>query len=717
MANQLLLPGPDPLQARRHKSFYEFFGDNELDPSKGDYTRIMARFDPEVNQATSHVMLLELAVGSGPVPQAYLCCSERRNQTRIFCIHMPSRFVGSLDGQATPWDGSNFAYLGELTQGVVTTINLPNTAFRTIANVHARTSDYIVTHLDELTEHGLHPPPAGDEDVNQITTRMMMYLPPKYAGLFLNPAGYSLRQAWELLYPAIVENNDLIVCAPLLKWLRVVTTGVVAPQDAQHVSSTPAVMELTVPIMDGTLIAHRNHIIKQVLPGAFLPQDSLELAITQMAAAVTQNTTDNRQAREAKAAKSSEPKLPSQKFAGTITILQEYLQIADETQLPPLWHKWANCNKREEFNVLANQLQLYARSGDAFSSCHPIASAKLVQDLQGFVFLGESTDDIKTGLQPFIIADGSAEHRQANLELARTYGLLNSGENTVLLSDLETLKSRETQSIPLTYFELERNLGMFGNLLGTVLGTNHILTSKYREFWDMLSQGYRMELQQIIDNRRYIKPAHLLRSIQLHCYNWFYQRRARLRPATPDFTTTLHNIVLNTFVLPHLPPVLYKLAYPKVSPGSATPSLAGSSVSQDSTPSSSVSGASNASSAASITSAISGLTMPTMGDGRQRGSHFANVNPDNRLVQLVPPGIKLRDLMGSDHPPALDNGQQMCLSFLLRGGCWSTCRRATSHTHSLNDNERNRLIAYLQTQRQKLQPAPTPGAGASPTPN
>jgi hypothetical protein len=375
-----------------------------------------------------------------------------------------------------------------------------------------------------------------------------------------------------------------------------------------------------------------------------------------------------------------------------ITILQEYLQIADETQLPPLWHKWANCNKREEFNDLANQMQLYARSGDAFSLCHPIASAKLVQDLLRFVFLGKSTDDIKTGLQPFIITDGSAEHRQANLELA-------------------------TQPIPLTYFELERNLGMFGNLLGTVLGTNHVLTSKYWDFWVVLSQGYRMELQQIIDNRCYIKPAHLLRSIQLQCYNWFYQRRACLSPATPDFTTMLHNIVLNTYVLPHLPPALYKLAYPKTSPGSATPSLANSSASHDSTPSSSVSGASNALSGASINSSVSGLTTPTMGDGRQRGSHFANVNPDNRLVQLVPPGVKLRDLMGSDHPPALDNGQQMCLSFLLRGGCWSTCRRAASHTHTLNDNKRNRLISYLQTQKQKLQPAPTPGAGASQTSN
>jgi hypothetical protein len=114
----------------------------------------------------------------------------------------------------------------------------------------------------------------------------------------------------------------------------------------------------------------------------------------------------------------------------------------------------------------------------------------LVQDLLQFTFVGESAYDKKTGIQPFVVADGSAEHCQANLELACTYGLLNSGEQSLLFLDLETLEVKEIQSIPLTYFELERNLGMFGNLLGTVLGSAHILATKYWEFWMMQSQGY-----------------------------------------------------------------------------------------------------------------------------------------------------------------------------------------------------------------------------------
>jgi len=205
----------------------------------------------------------------------------------------------------------------------------------------------------------------------------------------------------------------------------------------------------TPPLADQDLLNHQHRILKQVLPALFQPAQSLELAITQMAAAVTQSTNDNRVAREEKAARAAEPKLPSEKFMRTLPILLNYLEVANEANLPLLWHEWANCNKKQEFIILDNLLQAYSRSPEAFSVSTPVVNLRLVQDLMSFSFVAESSDDLKSGLQPFIIANGSADHRQANLELARTFGLINSGEQSLLLTDIEHLKAKEVQSVPL----------------------------------------------------------------------------------------------------------------------------------------------------------------------------------------------------------------------------------------------------------------------------
>jgi hypothetical protein len=105
------------------------FADPELDPGPGQYQRILERFDPEINPAISHVMLLEQTTGSGPIPQAYLCCALRQQHTRVYCIHSPSKFVSALTGDTTPWDGKAFAYLGDLIQGVISTITLSDNSF------------------------------------------------------------------------------------------------------------------------------------------------------------------------------------------------------------------------------------------------------------------------------------------------------------------------------------------------------------------------------------------------------------------------------------------------------------------------------------------------------------------------------------------------------------------------------------------------------------
>jgi len=142
-ANLPQLPAPDNIPqpglatapGARHLTFASLYGDETLDPYRGDYSRVMDWLDPETNQAVTPLILLEQAVRAGPVPQAYLCCALQQQQVRVYCVHIPSKYISTIDGQVTPWDGNSYAALGKITQGVVTTVTLPNTCFATILNV------------------------------------------------------------------------------------------------------------------------------------------------------------------------------------------------------------------------------------------------------------------------------------------------------------------------------------------------------------------------------------------------------------------------------------------------------------------------------------------------------------------------------------------------------------------------------------------------------
>jgi len=161
MANQPPLPVPLPQlnlpiggPVSRPREFASWYSDGQLDPLRGQYEAIMHRFDPEINNTISHIILLEQAVGGGPVPQAYLCCVQRQQQTRIYCLHLPSKYIGALDGKQTPWDSRVFMFLGEVTQNTATSVQLADTAFQAVMNTRVKSLDYMVTHLDELQDLG-----------------------------------------------------------------------------------------------------------------------------------------------------------------------------------------------------------------------------------------------------------------------------------------------------------------------------------------------------------------------------------------------------------------------------------------------------------------------------------------------------------------------------------------------------------------------------------
>jgi hypothetical protein len=97
--------------------------------------------------------------------------------------------------------------------------------------------------------------------------------------------------------------------------------------------------------------------------------------------------------------------------------------------------------------------------------------------------------------------------------------------------------------------------------------------------------------------------------------------------------------------------------------------------------------------------------------GHKKGTYIANLTPGNALEQLIEPRIKIKDLIGTDPPPVLDNGAQLCLSFLVHQGCWSMCHHANMHAVQLNANEKLQATNYLRTQAHKLK---TAAAAATP---
>ncbi len=105
--------------------------------------------------------------------------------------------------------------------------------------------------------------------------------------------------------------------------------------------------------------------------------------------------------------------------------------------------------------------------------------------------------------------------------MARLYGLLTMRNVSCTLSDLETLVAKEVKSVPVTYWELEIMLGMFGNLLIVLLGTTHTVVVAYKEMWQLLKSSLCEDFHAALEYRAHVKLTHVLCSIQLTMYCGF----------------------------------------------------------------------------------------------------------------------------------------------------------------------------------------------------
>jgi len=120
---------PD-LDQEHPRSFCRAFQNPANDPFHDTWAQVLQRLD---NAATAEDVLTAAATSlPGTSTCAYLCCTALHPNTppRIFSIHTLSRFPpATLDGAITPWNNSILACLGDVLQGTVATVTVPQNAF------------------------------------------------------------------------------------------------------------------------------------------------------------------------------------------------------------------------------------------------------------------------------------------------------------------------------------------------------------------------------------------------------------------------------------------------------------------------------------------------------------------------------------------------------------------------------------------------------------
>jgi hypothetical protein len=415
-----------------------------------------------------------------------------------------------------------------------------------------------------------------------------------------------------------------------------------------------------------------------------------------MAKAVSDQAEEAHSARLAREIAKDQPILPSAKFSFLFTTLLALLNVREEAELPEFWFNLSSASKKQEFSIIRESLDAFSRSDQAYVNTPPIPTPKLVSDLTTLTFVGDHTDDLKTGIQPFMVMDGSEHYQSPAQELARNNNFLSEREFGLSYADLDQFKiPKELRTHPITFYELEKSLGLFGNFIHVVHGANHPVTSQFRNFWTAMTRQYQNQLHYEIDVRRVIKPVHILRNIQLICFHWFQAKRAHVIPSEPQFLDILTRISLLLYTNPNLPHTLYQLIAPKL-----PHKLTVLDDKDDDTTATALTGLSTLTSGSRLTSAVSGGGVSQL--SARGGTFIKNAAVDAALQGLLPPGIKINDLVGSDPVPLGDDNNPICLSFHIRGACFSNCRRKDNHSHTLSAEEKSKLSNWIVDQTAKL---------------
>jgi len=162
--------------------------------------------------------LMDITLGNPSVLITFLCCASLPSIGRPRVYLLP-KYAPALDSKTTPWDNKILGFLCNMTGQNAMSVIIPSTAFNTVQcpvwNDARFTADY-----PALGDYDLFPRVVANNQEMLLaqTWHLFMYLPLKYAPLFLSNRGYRIKEALATFHQAITADNFGAPAAAIYTW-------------------------------------------------------------------------------------------------------------------------------------------------------------------------------------------------------------------------------------------------------------------------------------------------------------------------------------------------------------------------------------------------------------------------------------------------------------------------------------------------------------------
>ena len=706
MAQQHGVPGlpgaPHPVFANVQPPAPQNYREKYLadpDVTNGQYAALLSAQEPEsaVQPAT---MLQSMLTASDDVPKAFLVMlpGERAGDpVRIKTVHAVSVYRPSAV-DPTPWDSQPYAFDTDLFPGSgahISTVEFPTNAFHRTNNVQVPTAAAMDTKwidADAAAAAGAAPVPTlgpyenVEADTRILRVRYAIRVPHKYLPLVLGVT-YKPRQLYDELVVNVRANGDEAMLTHLIDWVCAACT---LTFDANNDPASPVTLlpnGLVRPGIDERLAAHVRDKVYADVP-AVKPNPTNDNAMTQYFAFSAQERQHEAALRQAQRIEDKAPKLLSSTNPELTLAYMRACEVDNEADLPPLLQKVHNAKKDQRRTTIETAFGTRCLQPDAATTQVPAVTNEFVTMLMKGAYGTNNLDDLTQGLTPYQFnhhAHDKATHVEAQ---GSAMDRILSGDASPTLGELQQLRIT-TVDQPTQLDQVESGLQALSIVQDCSHGTHHRLSVYLRDdicrvAWPRAKHILQTIIRADYSHKGTIQPvpwlANIFRSIQIRLCE--FHNSMALPHSTPvplpDLTGIFaHCIHRQYLLLTPLPTAyLHPLPTPAATPP-ARPPPASARVPAGAPP--------------------AAARQPPPDDQRHLVMNAA-VNAAHKL-QFESCGKTITALREDARAPLKNHGGRICLSWHLKGSCFTNCGTCNGNTldgHSpLVGDEINRFATFV----------------------